>query len=63
MQEKSGVTFVYVTHDQSEALALSSRVAVMNLVSLSNLVLHVKFIRILRHIMLLILLGNVTCQS
>ncbi|RTL12004.1 MAG: ABC transporter ATP-binding protein [Neisseriaceae bacterium] len=30
MQEKSGVTFVYVTHDQSEALALSSRVAVMN---------------------------------
>lgn len=30
MQEKSGVTFIYVTHDQSEALALSSRIAVMN---------------------------------
>lgn len=30
MQEASGVTFVYVTHDQSEALALSSRIAVMN---------------------------------
>lgn len=30
MQEQSGVTFVYVTHDQSEALALSSRIAVMN---------------------------------
>lgn len=30
MQEESGVTFVYVTHDQSEALALSSRIAVMN---------------------------------
>ena len=31
LQEESGVTFVYVTHDQSEALALSSRIAVMNL--------------------------------
>lgn len=30
MQENSGVTFIYVTHDQSEALALSSRIAVMN---------------------------------
>lgn len=30
MQEETGVTFVYVTHDQSEALALSSRIAVMN---------------------------------
>lgn len=30
MQEASGVTFIYVTHDQSEALALSSRIAVMN---------------------------------
>ncbi|MDD3266574.1 MAG: ABC transporter ATP-binding protein [Burkholderiales bacterium] len=30
MQEQSGVTFIYVTHDQSEALALSSRIAVMN---------------------------------
>jgi len=27
----TGVTFIYVTHDQSEALALSSRIAVMNL--------------------------------
>jgi spermidine/putrescine transport system ATP-binding protein len=30
MQEQSGITFIYVTHDQSEALALSSRIAVMN---------------------------------
>jgi spermidine/putrescine transport system ATP-binding protein len=30
LQEETGVTFVYVTHDQSEALALSSRIAVMN---------------------------------
>lgn len=29
LQEETGVTFVYVTHDQSEALALSSRIAVM----------------------------------
>jgi ABC-type Fe3+/spermidine/putrescine transport system ATPase subunit len=30
IQETVGVTFVYVTHDQEEALALSDRVAVMN---------------------------------
>ena len=30
LQEETGVTFVYVTHDQNEALALSSRIAVMN---------------------------------
>lgn len=30
LQEETGVTFVYVTHDQGEALALSSRIAVMN---------------------------------
>lgn len=30
LQQETGVTFVYVTHDQSEALALSSRIAVMN---------------------------------
>lgn len=30
LQEETGVTFIYVTHDQSEALALSSRIAVMN---------------------------------
>lgn len=30
LQEETGVTFIYVTHDQREALALSSRVAVMN---------------------------------
>jgi spermidine/putrescine transport system ATP-binding protein len=31
LQREVGITFVYVTHDQSEALALSHRVAVMNL--------------------------------
>ena len=30
LQEETGITFVYVTHDQSEALALSSRIAVLN---------------------------------
>ena len=30
IQENSGTTFVYVTHDQNEALAMSDRMAVMN---------------------------------
>jgi ABC-type Fe3+/spermidine/putrescine transport system ATPase subunit len=30
IQESVGITFVYVTHDQEEALAMSDRVAVMN---------------------------------
>jgi spermidine/putrescine transport system ATP-binding protein len=30
LQEETGVTFVYVTHDQQEALALSNRIAVLN---------------------------------
>jgi ABC-type Fe3+/spermidine/putrescine transport system ATPase subunit len=30
IQEEVGITFVYVTHDQEEALAMSNRVAVMN---------------------------------
>ncbi len=30
LQEETGITFVYVTHDQQEAMALSSRIAVMN---------------------------------
>src|SRR5207249_5883296 len=30
LQRKLGITFVFVTHDQSEALAMSDRVAVMN---------------------------------
>ena len=30
LQKDSGITSVYVTHDQSEALALSDRIAVMN---------------------------------
>jgi spermidine/putrescine transport system ATP-binding protein len=31
LQKEIGITFIYVTHDQSEALALSHRMAVMNL--------------------------------
>ena len=31
LQREVGITFVYVTHDQGEALALSHRIAVMNL--------------------------------
>jgi spermidine/putrescine ABC transporter ATP-binding subunit len=30
LQRQTGITFVYVTHDQEEALALSDRIAVMN---------------------------------
>ncbi len=30
LQKEVGITFVYVTHDQNEALALSHRIAVMN---------------------------------
>lgn len=30
LQERVGITFIYVTHDQEEALTLSDRVAVMN---------------------------------
>lgn len=30
LQQKLGVTFIYVTHDQEEALTMSDRVAVMN---------------------------------
>ena len=30
LQAEFGTTFVYITHDQSEALVLSDRVAVMN---------------------------------
>ncbi len=30
IQKKTGVTFVYITHDQSEALTMSDRIAVMN---------------------------------
>ena len=30
LQNEVGITFVYVTHDQTEALALSHRIAVMN---------------------------------
>jgi spermidine/putrescine transport system ATP-binding protein len=30
LQKNVGITFVYVTHDQTEALALSQRIAVMN---------------------------------
>ena len=31
LQRRTGITFVYVTHDQSEALALSDQIAVINL--------------------------------
>ena len=30
LQEQVGITFVYVTHDQEEALTMSDRIAVMN---------------------------------
>ncbi|HBA36023.1 MAG TPA: ABC transporter ATP-binding protein [Gammaproteobacteria bacterium] len=30
IQRQTGVTFIYITHDQSEALAMSDRIAVMN---------------------------------
>lgn len=30
IQQKIGITTVYVTHDQEEALAVSDRIAIMN---------------------------------
>src|SRR5205823_14942022 len=30
LQERVGITFIYVTHDQEEALAMSDRIAVMS---------------------------------
>jgi ABC-type Fe3+/spermidine/putrescine transport system ATPase subunit len=30
IQQKSGITFIYVTHDQGEALSVSEKIAVMN---------------------------------
>ena len=30
LQEEVGLTFIYVTHDQEEALTMSDRLAVMN---------------------------------
>ena len=30
LQEQVGITFIYVTHDQEEALTMSNRIAVMN---------------------------------
>src|SRR6059036_1698668 len=30
IQQRAGITFVYITHDQGEALAMSDRVAVMS---------------------------------
>jgi iron(III) transport system ATP-binding protein len=37
LQRRTGITFVYVTHDQSEAMALSDRIAVMHLGELMQL--------------------------
>lgn len=37
LQKEVGITFVYVTHDQGEALALSHRIAVMNRGEVSQL--------------------------
>ncbi len=30
IQRKTGITFIYITHDQGEALTMSDRIAVMN---------------------------------
>ena len=30
IQKRVGITFIYITHDQGEALTMSDRVAVMN---------------------------------
>ena len=37
LHERLGITFVYVTHDQREALVMSDRVAVMNLGTIAQL--------------------------
>ena len=40
LQKEVGITFVYVTHDQGEALALSHRIAVMNQGQISQVDVH-----------------------
>ncbi|MBD2858829.1 ABC transporter ATP-binding protein [Spongiibacter sp. KMU-158] len=37
LQQEVGITFIYVTHDQGEALALSHRIAVMNQGNISQI--------------------------
>jgi spermidine/putrescine transport system ATP-binding protein len=37
LQKKLGITFIYVTHDQEEALTMSDRIAIMNLGKLEQL--------------------------
>ena len=37
LQRKVGITFIMVTHDQDEALAIASRIAVMNKGSIAQL--------------------------
>ncbi|MDX7324900.1 polyamine ABC transporter ATP-binding protein, partial [Providencia rettgeri] len=37
LQRKIGITFIYVTHDQSEALSMSNRVAIVNAGSIQQL--------------------------
>lgn len=37
LQKKLGITFIYITHDQEEAINMSDTIAVMNTVALSRL--------------------------
>jgi ABC-type Fe3+/spermidine/putrescine transport system ATPase subunit len=60
LQRKTNITFIYVTHDQEEALALSDRIAVMHDGKLSKLAHLRKFTLVLRLTLLPSLLARQT---
>ncbi len=51
LQKKLGITFIYITHDQEEAINMSDRIAVMNQVLLSRSEHRMKFITTRKQVM------------
>ena len=51
LQKKLGITFIYITHDQEEAINMSDRIVVMNQGSLSRSALRMRFTTIRKQAM------------
>lgn len=51
LQKKLGITFIYITHDQEEAINMSDRIVVMNQGNLSRSALRMRFTTIRRQVM------------